>query len=136
MTIQDVIDSPPGTEFDLSVTEQELNDLAGTMLAAQSGLRLENPQVSLQPGEITVQAGTRFSGIPLTVQVSGTPVVDAGRLRVDVRQMLLNGAPAPVFVQTQVAQQLNEQLAGDALPIEVDSIEVGQGVASIKGRRR
>lgn len=136
MTIQELLDSPPGTEFELSLTEQELNEAAASMLAVRSGLPLSSPEVELEAGVVIVRATTEFSGVPLRVEVTGAPAVADGQLRLDVTDMSLNGGAAPVFVRSQVADSINEQLRGPDFPLDVDFVQVQPGELKVRGRRR
>ena len=104
-------------------------------MAEKSPRPAPNSRVELEV-YFRVQARTQFSGLPLSVEIVGAPVAENGQLRIDVSQMLLNGGAAPGFVQSQVTETLNEHLQGENFPLEVDFIDVQQGAATIRGRKK
>jgi len=124
----------PGTPFRIVLTEGQLTAMANNYLSEHAGLALSDATVKLEPDLITVAAKTQFGGLPIRLEVAGSPVLVGEGLRILFNRITLNGAPAPAFIANRLVESVNRHLDHDNLPLVIEAVEVAAGQATIAGR--
>ena len=140
MTIQEVLDSAPGTAFDVDVDELQLNELAGSMLESQSGLPLRDPRISLG----RARSGFRRRLVALRHRPDPAPAVppaaDDVLLRDDQRAVIdaLRALPARQreCLVLRFYADLSESEIASTLEISPNSVKthVRRGLAALEAR--
>lgn len=125
----------------ITIDEKQLNTLVANELNKQGEPQLVNPKIRLQNGQILVSGEVNQSG--LKASFSGILTVDVtpdGRLHYNIVSATLGPLPLPQAMRDQLATQLNDAMATpqtkDGQQIFVESVNVGNGVMTIKGHIR
>ena len=86
------IPTTPDTPFDVTLTEEQINDYLAGQVVSESGIEVSDPQVTLGDGEamVHVNAYQEASNIRVGLTVRGTPVVYEGDLYVRVEDVTLD----------------------------------------------
>lgn len=126
----------PGRPFRIRLTAEEAVHVVSRHAARGAPLPIDAIDLQLQPDQVALSLAVTLIGMPMTVQVRGVPRLEADRLRFEFYEMRLNGTPAPAFIQQQVIQRVNEQLAPEALPIIIETVELGEGWVVVGGRTK
>ncbi|MCS6800874.1 MAG: hypothetical protein RMM58_08940 [Chloroflexota bacterium] len=126
----------PGLPFRIRLTEADAVDLITRQAAQGAPLPVSGIALELRPQAVTLSLEVSVIGMAMTVHVRGLPRLKEERLIFEFHEMRLNGSPAPPFLQHQVVQQVNERLAPDALPLVIDSVEIGEGWVVLSGRTK
>ena len=122
--------------FELVLTQDELNTLVQDRLQTKN-LPLSNPRVGLQNGQLVFEADGNYKGVQAPVSANGTVSAQNGDVAFQIESLSLGGFPAPggwkEKAQRAVSDGLKKALEekGSA---QIESVEIGQGTMTIKGR--
>jgi hypothetical protein len=126
----------PGMPFRIRLTEDEAVQVVSRHAARGAPLPIEELVLQLRPDQVALSLAVTLIGMPMTVHVRGVPRLEADRLKFEFHELRLNGTPAPAFIQQQVIERVNDQLAPEALPIIVETLELGEGWVVLGGRTK
>lgn len=129
-----------GNSFTISMTEEQILSLANTNLASDSGINVQNLQVSLQNGVIEL-SGQVKQVITLDVHVVARPVLDdAGGVSVELVSVDFGGMTAPDSIKESISTTLNDainsQLSKIGDQVVIESIEIADGKITVTGQKR
>lgn len=122
--------------FELRLTQDELNTLVQDRLQVKN-LPIQNPRVGLQNGQLIFEGDGNYHGVQAPVSASGTVAAQNGDVSFQIDSLSLGGWPAPSGwkekAQRAVSDGIHKALKekGSA---KIESVEVGEGTMTIKGR--
>jgi uncharacterized protein YpmS len=125
----------------IEVTEAQLTSLVAYGLAERGETRIQNPQVYLRDGKLTLTGDVTESGftLPLTAVVAVT-VDAAGRPQTQIESATLGPFPLPDELMAEFSAQLDQAVATNILPnsdkMVIEQITIAAGVMTITGQRR
>jgi hypothetical protein len=122
--------------FAIRLTEQEAVAVVVEQASKNGPLPVSDLALNLRVEAVVINLEIALMGMPVKVEVKGLPAVEDERVRFEFHEMIVNGAPAPAFIQNQVVQRVNGRLAPDQLPIVIEAMEVGDGFVVIAGRTK
>lgn len=125
----------PGDQLDVSLTAADLEGLARAYLDRKAELDVREVGVEIDPQGVRIRGVTALLGRDVRVSVLGVPAARDNRVRVDVRRVEVNGAPAPKFATSEITSFLIEKFASPKLLIDVDSVFIESGTIRVTGRR-
>lgn len=123
--------------FDLVLTETEINTYIALQLQSQTDFNIENPQVMLTPGQISVSGDVIQSGIKLPLDATFSTTVDGnGNLQVTVIKATVGSFPLPENIRDEIASQIDQniksQVASDSNQVYFDAVTIETGKIEIR----
>ena len=123
-------------ESQLRVTNEEATSLVATELAKNGQFPLKNPQVWFTSGRIYISGGVDAFGLTNESIIVATPIVDNGRLLVEVQEAKMGPFDFPEQILESLTQTVNETLAGILIDLEIVRLEILEGEMIVVGTRR
>lgn len=125
----------------ITLTEQELTSKAAQFLATAdptNTLRPSNVQIHLANGDVIVTSTMQVSGLTLNVGIVATPVVLDGKTVFAVKDIQTGGLFLPDLLKQELSARIAPALdpVSLGLPLDIASIEVGQGTMTVQGTTR
>ncbi|MGI5818027.1 MAG: hypothetical protein ACOX9R_08005 [Armatimonadota bacterium] len=116
----------------MTIRQSELND----MLRQESTGEVRDLQVYFGTGTIAATGKVNYRGRPVHLTIRAEPVVSDGRLRLDVREVMVGRLHAPDAVREQVRGEIDRGMerAMRQHNVHVNSVHVGQDVMTVSGR--
>lgn len=134
------------TPFELTATQQEINEYLAGETFEQQGLSVRDVQVTITASELIADlTGTQQdTGITLGLTVRGAPTVIDGALYVDVEDVTLDDSVkglVRIFAQAAIEEAIkkNSGAHGIEVPVEdviLESVSLAPGVITVTGRTR
>ena len=121
--------------FEVTLTQDELNTLLQDRLRMKN-LPIENPRVGLQNGQLIIEADGNYKGISAPVSITGTVKAQNGDVSFLIDSLSLGGFSLGDWkekVQRAVDDGLKKALREKGTA-KIDSVEIGDGTLTIKGR--
>ncbi len=122
--------------FEVTLSQDELNTLIQDRLKTKN-LPIENARVGLQNGKVIVEADAKYKGVSAPVSVIGAITAQGGDVAFTVNSMTLGVFPVPgdwkEKVQSAVDDGLKKALREKGTA-HIESVEIGDGTMTIKGR--
>ena len=121
--------------FEVTISQDELNTLLQDRLKT-TNLPLENPRVGLQNGQLIVEADGHYKGLSAPVSVVGTVSAQNDDVAFSIESLTLSGFSLGDWkekVQRAVDDGLKKALREKGAA-KIDSVEIGDGTLTIKGR--
>ncbi|MCS7001459.1 MAG: hypothetical protein NZ518_01290 [Dehalococcoidia bacterium] len=132
--LADAIVSGAGRQpFRVTMTEPDVIALVKRLLTSSATLGSAEFTLNITPTLVTIDILVPLMGMPVKVQVTGVPRLHERAVRFDFDGLTLNGAPAPMFIYQLVTSRVNERLGPERFPMELDSLELGDGTVSVSG---
>jgi hypothetical protein len=125
-----------GQAFTLTLTNAELADTVAYYIAESNGvIPFSDVQVAIRDNRIVVDGRARGAGFAVPVSATLTVGVANGRPVIQVEQVGLGSVGLPAFVRDEVVRQANASLdlSGYDLGVTIASVELGAGVATVRG---
>lgn len=122
--------------FEVTLTQDELNTLVQDRLKTKN-LPIENPRVGLQNGQLVLEADGNYKGISAPVSVAGTVSAQNDDVAFAIDSLSLGGFPAPGDWKEKVQRAVDDGLKKalrEKGTAKIDSVEIGDGNMTIKGR--
>lgn len=123
--------------MEIVTTEQQLNDMLQTALAAQQDLPISDVTVRFDPGKIVGNGRLALGFLNANVQLSlGLSAVDGKVLPTNI-EILLDGKPVPALLQSQVdamTAPLIEEASRADYGFYVESVEITDSEIRIQGK--
>lgn len=115
----------------MTIRESELNE----MLARESGGDVRDLNVHLGNGTIAATGVTDYRGRSVHLTIRAQPVVSNGKLRVEVREVMVGRLQAPEAVRQEIRAQIDRgmQQAFEGRNVRVDSVQVQPDVMTVSG---
>jgi hypothetical protein len=135
--IQQSLTGEPGQQFILSMTDEEVTSLVATKLAQYDGSPVANPQIWFTKGKI-YGTGRLVNVLPIETDffLIAAPRIQDGKVVVEIEKSSAGTVPVPTNVLDMISQSLNETVQELQLDVEVNTIEILEGEAIIKGVRK
>lgn len=130
-----------GQPVTITMTEEQLTSLVALELQSQESPMLQEPQVFLRDGQITVTGKVQQSGLtaPLTL-VLDVGVDPQGQLVYQVVSGSLGPFPIPETTLDDLTQQLNRVMSGyigaETENVLVEDVQIANGSLTLTGRTR
>lgn len=133
--VERVRQAAPGDPLDVTLTASDLEGLARAYLDRKADLDVRDVGVEIQAPAVLIRGVTALLGRDVRVSVWGVPAAHDRRIRVDIRRIDVNGAPAPKFATAEIGSFLVDKFSSPKLLIDVESIAVEPDAVRVTGRR-
>jgi hypothetical protein len=120
------------------VTEQQLTSFIAIKLAENPDSPIQDPQVLLRDGRMTLTASAAFQGIKAPVEIILSTAPDAeGVLKVTIDSGKFGGLPMPDALLESVSASINELVSGQFGPqgtgVRVTAVTIADGQMVVTG---
>lgn len=136
---QDAPPSPAPKQFDVTISEQEANDLVQGLPEVRKALekaKVEDLQVRFEPGRLVAEARVpAVAGMKARLTAAGRVVARDGDLAYETESVRIGSFPAPEAVRDEIDRQLsasvrrlNRQFRGD-----IQEVQLREGALEVRG---
>ena len=122
-----------GESFRLVLTQEAAEQYIAWLLERKPEIPFSHPQVSIDPGGLSVKAVAHPLGFNTVVSGRLEVALRNGVLRPSIRELVVAGLDAPAVIRDEVEKQFR---ALETLPVEVTLLELGDGVLMVEGTLR
>jgi uncharacterized protein YpmS len=135
--IQQNLSGEPGKQFILQMTDTEVTSLLATELAKYGESPVIDPKVWFTKGKV-YGTGRLVNVVPIDTDfyVVATTRIEDGKIVVEISEISAGTLPLPDSVLEMISQSINETVEEIQLDVEVTALEILEGEALIKGRRK
>jgi uncharacterized protein YpmS len=132
--IEQSLQSPPGQQFILRMSDQEVTSLVAVKLAQYDESPVTNPVIWFTKGKI-YGTGTLVNVLPVEAPffLIATARVQDGKVVVEMEEVSTGALPIPSKVLDTISQSINETVQESQLNVEVTELEILEGEIMIKG---
>lgn len=126
-----------GQLFEMTLTEQEVNELAQDVLDTQPNVPVSNVYVRLEEGQVVATGQARLAFFVVNAELTGIVPVKNGRPAPEIIDIKINGRALAGPLRTQLMQMITpylDRLAQAELAVDVDDIQITPGQFRIVGR--
>jgi hypothetical protein len=127
-----------GESFELTVTDEELDETLGWYAGREASAPFEEAKVRIRPEGIEVSGEASLGGFRARASGRVDVYLQDGVPRVALGEMKMGEAGLPDFILFQLEDQLNRQLIlrEDELPLIIEELELGEGSLVMRGTLR
>jgi hypothetical protein len=121
----------------MTVTEQQVNELAQKTLAGQSNVPVSDVQVRLEPGQIVGSGKVRFGFLTFDIEITAIISVKDGRPVPEITGIKVGGQPLGEPFRSQVLNMITpylDRMAQADLAVIVEGVEITSDQIRIVGR--
>jgi uncharacterized protein YpmS len=120
------------------MTEQQLTSLIAIKLAENPDSPIQDPQVLLRDGKMTLTANAAFKGVKAPVEIILSAAPDAeGVLKVTIEEAKFGGLPMPGALLESVSASINElvsgQLGSQGTGVRITAVTIADGQMVLTG---
>jgi hypothetical protein len=128
----------PGVPFALTISEAELNQRIGALVARQPDLPFHDVSARLLDEEAEFSGGVRAAGLELTPTVTMTFYAENGALRYDISAISFGPVPVPGVARQAISDTVSRQLEQQKLTDKyiIEDMQIRAGFLTIVGRRK
>lgn len=124
----------------ITFTEQQLTSYLVEALAQQPDLKVIDPQILLQDGQLQILGKTLIGKLTLGFQINFQPKVEDGKLKLDVASARVGKVPIPDKLLAQITdlvnQNLNENLTVEGRQVQIETVDIAAGKLTVTGKAR
>jgi uncharacterized protein YpmS len=135
--IRQNISGEPGQQFILRMTDAEVTSLLATELAKYDESPVMDPQIWFTKGKI-YGTGRLVNVLPIETDfyVIAAARIEDGKVKVEMEEVSTGALPLPDQVLATLSQSVNETVEELQLDVEVTALEILEGEAIVKGKRK
>lgn len=126
-----------GQAFEMTLTEQEVNELAQDALATQSNVPISDPRVRLEEGQMVASGQVQVGFFNVNVELTGIVPVENGKPAPEIVGIKVNGQPISGLLRTQLMNMITpylNQLAQADLAVDFEEFEFTPSRVHITGQ--
>lgn len=126
-----------GQAFELTLTEQEANQLAQEALTTQQNVPISNPQIRLEDEQIVASGQVRVGFLTLNAELTSIVPLQNGKPAPEIVGIAVNGQPISGFLRTQIVNMIQpylDQLAQADLAVDFETFQVTPDEIRIAGQ--
>jgi hypothetical protein len=135
---QTAVANPQNGQVSVVMTEQQLTSYAALKLAADPKSPIQNPQIFLRIGKMSVYGTAKANGmtLPVAISLSVAPTAD-GTVSVTIQSVNFGPLPAPASLRDSLSSSINalitSQVPTGDTKFKVTDIKIGDGQMSVTG---
>lgn len=135
---QTAVASPQNGQVTVVMTEQQLTSYAALKLAANPQSPIQNPQIFLRNGQMSIYGTAKANSVvlPIAIALSVAPAAD-GTVSVTIQSISFGPLPAPASLRDTLTSTLNQLISGQVTSgnsnFKVTDIKIGDGQMTVTG---
>jgi hypothetical protein len=130
--------NPQNGQVTVVMTEQQITSYAAIKLAADPQSPIQNPQIFLRNGQMSLYGTAKANGVllPVAIGLSIAPAAD-GTVSVTIQSINFGPFPAPASLRDTLSSSINNlittQVANGNTNFKVTDIKIGDGQMTVTG---
>jgi uncharacterized protein YpmS len=122
----------------LTFSEQQITTFVAQALAKQPDIPFSEPQVSLQNGQITLNAKVVVGKISGKGTLVFEPLVEDGKMNISVLSAKFGAIPFPSSALEQITRTINQNISDyitvEGRSVQIESITIENGTMTVTGK--